>query len=41
MPGSAAFLDQAELFRRGAYIEVPLNPDTARARFRHVTVVTP
>ena len=42
MPGSAAFLDQAELFRRGAYIEVPLNPDTARARFRHMsTVVTP
>jgi penicillin amidase len=41
MPGSAAFLDQAELFRRGTYIEVPLNPETARARFRHVTVVTP
>jgi penicillin amidase len=40
-PGSAAFLDQAELFRRGAYIEVPLNPDTARSRFRHVTMVTP
>ena len=40
-PGSAAFLDQAELFRRGAYIEVPLNPDTARARFRHSTVVMP
>ena len=39
--GSAAFLDQAELFRRGAYIEVPLNPDTARARFRHSTVVMP
>jgi penicillin amidase len=41
MPGSTAFLDQAELFRRGAYIEVPLNPDTARRRFRHATVVTP
>lgn len=41
VPGSAAFLDQAELFRRGAYIEVPLNPDTARARFRHATVLTP
>ncbi|HEX2150672.1 MAG TPA: penicillin acylase family protein [Stellaceae bacterium] len=40
-PGSAAFLDQAELFRRGAYIEVPLNPETARARFRHVTVARP
>jgi penicillin amidase len=41
VPGSAAFLDQAELFRRGACIEVPLNPDTARSRFRHLTVVTP
>ena len=41
MPGSAAFLDQAELFRRGAYIEVPLTPGTARARFRYSTVVTP
>ena len=41
VPGSTAFLDQAELFRRGAYIEVPLNPDTARTRFRHVTRVTP
>jgi penicillin amidase len=40
-PGSAAFLDQAELFRRGAYIELPLNPDTARVRFRYLTVVTP
>jgi penicillin G amidase len=41
VPGSAAFLDQAELFRRGAYIQVPLNPETARAHFRHATVVSP
>src|SRR4051794_19380216 len=40
-PGGAAFLDQAELFRRGVYIKVPLTPDTARTRFRHVTRVTP
>jgi penicillin amidase len=39
VPGSAAFLDQAELFRRGAYIAVPLRPETARARFPHCTVV--
>jgi penicillin amidase len=41
MPGSVAFVDQAELFRRGAYIKVPLTPATARTRFRHVTLVTP
>jgi penicillin amidase len=40
-PGSTCFLDQAELFRRGAYIEVPLNPETARQRFRYLMVVTP
>jgi penicillin amidase len=40
-PGSRAFLDQAELFRRGEYIEVPLRPETARARFEYETVVTP
>jgi penicillin amidase len=41
VPGSAAFLDQAELFRRGEYIKVPLRPDTARARFRHWTLLEP
>jgi penicillin amidase len=41
VPGSAAFLDQAELFRRGAYIAVPLNPKTARLRFQHATMVRP
>lgn len=39
MPGSAAFLDQAELFRRGEYVAVPLRPETACARFPHCTVV--
>jgi penicillin amidase len=38
-PGSAAFLDQAELFRRGEYITVPLNPDTARTRFLYRIVL--
>lgn len=41
MPGSAAFHDQAALFRRGEYVEVPLSPDTARARFRHSTLLEP
>jgi penicillin G amidase len=40
-PGSPAFLDQADLFRRGEYIAVPLNPDTARARLPHATVLRP
>ena len=35
MPGSPAFLDQTELFRRGEYITVPLDPATARANFPH------
>jgi penicillin amidase len=41
VPGSPAFLDQAELFRRGDYIEVPLRPETARARHPHRTVLQP
>jgi len=40
-PGSPAFLDQAELFRRGEYIKVPLDPATARATFPHMTVLEP
>jgi penicillin amidase len=40
-PGSAAFFDQAELFRRGEYVTVPLNPETARARFPYRTVLQP
>jgi penicillin amidase len=33
VPGSAAFLDQAELFRRGGAMRVPLRPETARRVF--------
>ena len=41
IPGSPAFLDQAELFRRGEYVTVPLEPATARVRFPHVTMLEP
>ena len=41
VPGSAAFLDQAELFRRGEYVRVPLDPMTAGNRFPHVTHLAP
>ena len=41
VPGSPAFLDQAELFRRGEYVTVPLDPATARASFPHRTVLEP
>ncbi|HEX6441188.1 MAG TPA: penicillin acylase family protein [Stellaceae bacterium] len=40
-PGSPAFLDQARLFRRGEYLTLPLDPDTARARFAHSTLLQP
>lgn len=40
-PGSPAFLDQAELFRRGGYVRVPLAPATARASFAHATILEP
>jgi penicillin amidase len=40
-PGSPAFLDQAELFRRGEYVTVPLDPATARATFPHLTILEP
>jgi len=40
-PGSPAFLDQAELFRRGEYLSLPLKPETARTRFPHSTVLQP
>jgi acyl-homoserine lactone acylase PvdQ len=39
--GSPAFLDQTELFRRGEYITVPLDPATARAKFLHLTMLEP
>jgi penicillin G amidase len=41
MPTSAAFGDQAELFRRGDYMQVPLQLETARARFAHSTLLEP
>jgi len=41
VPGSPAFLDQAELFRRGEYVTVPLDPVTARASFPHTTILQP
>jgi len=41
VPGSPAFLDQTELFRRGEYITVPLDPATARANFPHLTMLEP
>ncbi|MGE5268272.1 MAG: penicillin acylase family protein, partial [Thiohalocapsa sp.] len=41
VPGSAAFLDQAELFRRGEYLELPLDPATAAHRFPHLTTLAP
>jgi penicillin G amidase len=40
-PSSPAFLDQAELFRRGEYIRVPLDPATARTTFPHMTMLEP
>ena len=39
--GSANFLDQAELWRRGEYVTVPLRLETVRARFPHKTVLRP
>ena len=41
VPGSPAFLDQTELFRRGEYITVPLDPAAARANFPHLTMLEP
>ncbi|MBV9784024.1 MAG: penicillin acylase family protein, partial [Acidisphaera sp.] len=40
-PGSANFLDQVPLWRAGAYIGVPLRPETARTRFPHLTMLQP
>jgi penicillin amidase len=39
--GSTTFADQVELWRRGEYVSVPLQPETARARAAHHTVITP
>lgn len=37
-PGSTTFLDQAELWRAGRYIDLPLRPETARAWPHHTTL---
>ncbi|MDA0701877.1 MAG: penicillin acylase family protein [Proteobacteria bacterium] len=39
--GSPAFMDQAELWRRGDYVQLPLRPETVRAAFPHETVLRP
>ncbi|MBT5413338.1 MAG: penicillin acylase family protein, partial [Rhodospirillaceae bacterium] len=39
--GSPAFMDQAELWRRGEYVQLPLRPETVRATFAHETVLRP
>jgi penicillin amidase len=39
--GSPAFMDQADLWRRGDYVQLPLRPDTVRAAFPHETVLRP
>jgi len=38
---SENFLDQMNLWREGEYIKIPLNVETARRRFPHVTTLTP
>jgi penicillin amidase len=39
--GSTTLLDQVPLWRDGTYVQVPLRPETVRARFRHQTPLTP
>jgi penicillin amidase len=39
--GSSTFADQIALWRRGDYMTVPLRAETARATFRHHTVLRP
>jgi len=38
---SANFVDQVPLWLEGRYIEMPLREASVRARFRHVTELTP
>ena len=40
-PGSSAFLDQTEIFRRGEYVRVPLDLATARTTFPYETILEP
>ena len=39
--GSTTLLDQTELFRTGAYIRMPLRPETVRSEFPILTALTP
>jgi penicillin G amidase len=39
--GSTTALDQVPLWREGRFVQVPLRPETIRARFTHATPFTP
>jgi penicillin amidase len=39
--GSTTLLDQVPLWRSGSYVQVPLKPDSVRARFAHLTILKP
>jgi penicillin amidase len=39
--GSATFCDQLDLWRRGEFVQVPLRPETAHARFPHHMTLHP
>jgi penicillin amidase len=39
--GSTTLLDQVPLWRCGTYVQVPLRPETVRAKFPHRTILTP
>lgn len=39
--GSSTFADQVDLWRRGEYCRLPLDPETARRTFPHETVLRP
>ena len=39
--GSTTLVDQAAMYRRGAYIRVPLRQETVQAEFSHRTVLAP
>lgn len=39
--GSETFCDQLDLWRRGEFVQVPLRPETARARFQHHLTLQP
>ena len=38
---SSTFLDQAELFERGEYVQIPLRPESVRQKFDHKMVLKP